>query len=117
LTEFPKELPRSGPGCPPKIRARRAGIIRGVTPEVECIDKGKARAPHSSDPRSPVIVEICRKPQPMPISLKSQSHKPDLKNFKGGSDARIIMGKDEKALLGSGGKSVARRLRWTCRAF
>src|ERR1700684_4226862 len=35
----------------------------------------------------------------MPISLEKQSHKPDRMNFIGGSDARIIMGKDEKALL------------------
>ena len=35
----------------------------------------------------------------MPISLKSQSHKSDRMNFIGGSDARVIMGKDEKALL------------------
>src|SRR3981189_2470572 len=41
----------------------------------------------------------CRKPPPMSISLRKQSHKPDRINFIGGSDARIIMGKDEKALL------------------
>src|SRR5260370_38084107 len=41
----------------------------------------------------------CRKPQSMSISLRKQSHKPDRMNFIGGSDARIIMGKDEKALL------------------
>src|SRR5882724_7353903 len=35
----------------------------------------------------------------MSISLKQQTHKPDRANFVGGSDARIIMGKDEKALL------------------
>src|SRR6202030_1764283 len=35
----------------------------------------------------------------MPIALGKQSHKPDRMNFIGGSDARIIMGKDEKALL------------------
>src|ERR1700686_4842192 len=35
----------------------------------------------------------------MTISLKKQPHKPDRMNFIGGSDARIIMGKDEKALL------------------
>src|ERR1700716_1717998 len=35
----------------------------------------------------------------MSISLKKQVHKPDRMNFVGGSDARIIMGKDEKALL------------------
>jgi predicted phage-related endonuclease len=35
----------------------------------------------------------------MTISLKKQPHKPDRTNFIGGSDARIIMGKDEKALL------------------
>src|SRR5882672_8304846 len=35
----------------------------------------------------------------MSISFKKQPHKPDRKNFIGGSDARIIMGKDEKALL------------------
>src|ERR1700716_322657 len=35
----------------------------------------------------------------MSISLKKQPHKPDRMNFLGGSDARIIMGKDEKALL------------------
>ena len=35
----------------------------------------------------------------MSISLKKQPHKPDRMNFIGGSDARIIMGKDEKALL------------------
>src|SRR3982075_4465693 len=34
----------------------------------------------------------------MSISLKKQPHKPDRINFIGGSDARIIMGKDEKAL-------------------
>src|SRR5258708_21960348 len=34
----------------------------------------------------------------MSISLKKQSHNPDRMNFIGGSDARIIMGKDEKAL-------------------
>src|SRR3981189_2957344 len=41
----------------------------------------------------------CRKPQPMSISLRKQSHKPDRMNVIGGSDARVIMGKDEKALL------------------
>src|SRR5207302_9785777 len=35
----------------------------------------------------------------MSISPPKQSHKPDRMNFIGGSDARIIMGKDEKALL------------------
>src|SRR5450759_3953643 len=35
----------------------------------------------------------------MSISLKKQRHKPDRMNFIGGSDARVIMGKDEKALL------------------
>ena len=35
----------------------------------------------------------------MSISLRNQSHKPDRRHFIGGSDARIIMGKDEKALL------------------
>jgi predicted phage-related endonuclease len=35
----------------------------------------------------------------MSICLGKQSHKPDRANFIGGSDARIIMGKDEKALL------------------
>src|SRR5712671_6992230 len=35
----------------------------------------------------------------MSIFLKKQSHKPDRANFIGGSDARVIMGKDEKALL------------------
>src|SRR5258708_35563750 len=35
----------------------------------------------------------------MSISPPKQSHKPDRVNFIGGSDARIIMGKDEKALL------------------
>src|SRR5260370_8835557 len=35
----------------------------------------------------------------MSNSLKKQPHKPDRMNFIGGSDARIIMGKDEKALL------------------
>src|ERR1700736_4907943 len=35
----------------------------------------------------------------MSISLKKQPHKPDRMNFIGGSDARVIMGKDEKALL------------------
>jgi predicted phage-related endonuclease len=35
----------------------------------------------------------------MSISLKKQTHKPDRANFIGGSDARVIMGKDEKALL------------------
>src|SRR3981189_135127 len=35
----------------------------------------------------------------MTISLKKQSHKPDRMAFIGGSDARIIMGKDEKTLL------------------
>src|SRR5712672_2800316 len=34
----------------------------------------------------------------MSISFKKQPHKPDRRNFIGGSDARIIMGKDEKAL-------------------
>src|SRR6202163_3209837 len=48
---------------------------------------------------SPLSQNSCRKPQPMSISLKKQSHKPDRTNFIGGSDARIIMGKDEKALL------------------
>src|SRR6202142_4158214 len=41
----------------------------------------------------------CRKAQPMSIALRNQSHKPDRRHFLGGSDARIIMGKDEKALL------------------
>src|ERR1019366_7640677 len=35
----------------------------------------------------------------MSISLKKPRHKPDRMNFIGGSDARVIMGKDEKALL------------------
>src|SRR6202171_4060143 len=35
----------------------------------------------------------------MSISPKKQIHKPDRMNFIGGSDARTIMGKDEKALL------------------
>jgi predicted phage-related endonuclease len=35
----------------------------------------------------------------MSIPLGKQPHKPDRANFIGGSDARIIMGKDEKALL------------------
>src|SRR5882672_2313567 len=35
----------------------------------------------------------------MSISLKKQPHKPDRMNFIGGSDARIVMGKAEKALL------------------
>src|SRR6202162_4591357 len=35
----------------------------------------------------------------MSISLRKQSQKPDRMNFIGGSDARVIMGKDEKALL------------------
>src|SRR6202030_4425873 len=35
----------------------------------------------------------------MPIALGKQSHKFDRRDFIGGSDARIIMGKDEKALL------------------
>ena len=35
----------------------------------------------------------------MSISPRKQPHKPDRKSFIGGSDARIIMGKDEKALL------------------
>src|SRR6266481_4892138 len=35
----------------------------------------------------------------MSISLPKQSHKPDRLNFIGGSDARVIMGKDDKALL------------------
>src|SRR6202047_639881 len=34
----------------------------------------------------------------MPIPLGKQSHKPDRMNFIGGSDARVIMGKDERAL-------------------
>ena len=38
-------------------------------------------------------------------------------NFIGGSDARIIMGKDEKALLGCGAKSEVRRPHPTCRAY
>ena len=42
--------------------------------------------------------KYCRKPQPMSICSKKQSHKPDRMNFIGGSDARVIMGKDEKAL-------------------
>ena len=35
----------------------------------------------------------------MSICLEQQIHKPDRANFIGGSDARIIMGKDERALL------------------
>ena len=35
----------------------------------------------------------------MSICLQKQQHKSDRMNFIGGSDARIIMGKDEKALL------------------
>src|SRR5579863_3635222 len=35
----------------------------------------------------------------MSFPLKQQTHKPDRRKFVGGSDARIIMGKDEKALL------------------
>src|SRR6266446_10235803 len=35
----------------------------------------------------------------MSISPPKQSHKPDRMNFIGGSDARVIMGKDDKALL------------------
>jgi len=34
----------------------------------------------------------------MTISVKKQPHKPDRMSFIGGSDARTIMGKDEKAL-------------------
>src|SRR6266446_4262399 len=35
----------------------------------------------------------------MSISPRNQPHKPDRLNFIGGSDARVIMGKDDKALL------------------
>jgi len=35
----------------------------------------------------------------MSILQKKQTHRPDRRSFIGGSDARIIMGKDEKALL------------------
>lgn len=35
----------------------------------------------------------------MPISTEKQAHSVDRRRFIGGSDARIIMGKDEKALL------------------
>src|SRR5947208_7748244 len=35
----------------------------------------------------------------MSISPPKQSHKPDRLNFIGGSDAHVIMGKDDKALL------------------
>ena len=35
----------------------------------------------------------------MSISPRNQPHKPDRINFIGGSDARVIMGKDEKALV------------------
>jgi hypothetical protein len=31
--------------------------------------------------------------------MRKANHKPDRENFIGGSDARVIMGKDEKALL------------------
>jgi predicted phage-related endonuclease len=48
---------------------------------------------------SPLIARIRRKSQPMSISLGKQAHKPDRRHFIGGSDARVIMGKDEKALL------------------
>jgi predicted phage-related endonuclease len=41
----------------------------------------------------------------MSISLKKQSHNLDRKNFIGGSDARIIMGSDEKG----GARNVVRR--------
>src|SRR5258706_9977236 len=47
----------------------------------------------------PLAQKSCRKPQPMSISPPKQSHKPDRLNFIGGSDARVIMGKDDKALL------------------
>src|SRR5260370_14134339 len=35
----------------------------------------------------------------MSICVKQQTYKPNRANFIGGSDARVIMGKDEKALL------------------
>src|SRR5258707_7396915 len=47
---------------------------------------------------SPVSAKM-QKATAMSISSEKQSHKPDRMNFIGGSDARIIMGKDEKALL------------------
>jgi hypothetical protein len=40
----------------------------------------------------------------------------DRRHFIGGSDARIIMGKDEKALLRCGAKNVERPPPSTCRA-
>src|SRR5437588_5092481 len=48
---------------------------------------------------SPLAQKSCRKPQRMSISRPNQSHKPDRMHFIGGSDARVIMGKDDKALL------------------
>ena len=41
----------------------------------------------------------------------------DRRHFIGGSDARIIMGDDEAALIRFGGKSAARSSRRTCRAI
>jgi predicted phage-related endonuclease len=45
-----------------------------------------------------VILKILQKATTKSVSLKKQPHKPDRMNFIGGSDARVIMGKDEKAL-------------------
>ena len=44
----------------------------------------------------------------MSISLRKQSHKPDRMNFIGGSDARVIMGKDDKALCACGRKNAVK---------
>jgi hypothetical protein len=40
----------------------------------------------------------------------------DRRNFIGGSDARTIMGKDERRFIACGAKNGARRRLWTCRA-
>ena len=50
--------------------------------------------------------------------MPKATHNLDRRHFIGGSDARIIMGKDEKALLRlCGAKSAVRRLPQTSRPF
>ena len=53
----------------------------------------------------------------MSISFKKQPHKPDRKNFIGGSDVRIIMGKDEKALHRLWREKRVRSPISTCQAY
>jgi len=67
----------------------------------------------------------CGKAQSMSISLRKQPHKPDRRNFAGGSDGRIIMGRDDtngpavgmrRPCCGFGARNAVRRPHSTSRA-